>query len=68
MEITSTSELFERAIDIFGALPIPENGNRFIMTAQNNLTKFSFAAPMPNYKRINEHQLSSFIFDIRYLF
>lgn len=52
MEITSTSEKpFERlALDIVGPLPITEGGNRFILTAQDDLTKFSFAEPIPNHE------------------
>lgn len=43
MEITSTSETpFERlAIDIVGPLPLKESGNIFILTAQDDLIKFS---------------------------
>ncbi|KAK9687374.1 Integrase zinc binding domain [Popillia japonica] len=52
MEITSTSDKpFDRlAIDVVGPLPITEEGNRFIITAQDDLTKYSFATPVPNHE------------------
>lgn len=54
MEITSTAEKpFDKlAIDIVGPLPITENGNRFILTAQDDLTKFSLAEPIENHESI----------------
>lgn len=52
MEITTTSEKpFHRlAIDIVGPLPVTEQGNRFIITAQDDLTKYSFAFAIPNHE------------------
>ncbi|XP_076238650.1 uncharacterized protein LOC143181877 [Calliopsis andreniformis] len=52
MEITTTSEIpFERlAIDVVGPLPLTEKGNRFIITARDDLTKFSFAFPVPDHE------------------
>lgn len=52
MEITTTSsQPFERlAIDVVGPLPLSENGNKFILTMQDDLTKFSFAHPIPNHE------------------
>lgn len=52
MEITSTShQPFERlAIDICGPFPITEKGNRFVLTMQDDLTKFSYAIPLPNHE------------------
>lgn len=52
MEITSTSrQAFERlAIDICGPFPITEQGNRFVLTMQDDLTKFSHAVPLPNHE------------------
>ena len=52
MEITTTSNrAFERiALDIVGPLPLSENGNRFILTLQDDLTKFSQAYPIPNHE------------------
>lgn len=52
MGITSTSDYpFEKlAIDIVGPLPLIEFGNRFIMTAQDDLTKYSFAGAIPNHE------------------
>lgn len=54
MEITSTADQpFEKiAIDIVGPHPLTESGNRFILTAQDDLTKFSFAEPIPNHEAI----------------
>lgn len=54
MEITTTSERpFQRlAIDIVGPITLTENGNRFIVTMQDDLTKFSYAKPVPNHEAI----------------
>lgn len=54
MEITSTSHKpFERlAIDVCGPFPITENANRFVLTMQDDLTKFSHAVPLPNHEAI----------------
>lgn len=45
MEITSTStEAFQKvSLDIVGPLPVTENGNKYILTLQDDLTKFSQA-------------------------
>lgn len=50
MIITDTSEqAFEKiALDIVGPLPLTESGNKYILTIQDNLTKFSQAYPIPN--------------------
>ncbi|KAK2575228.1 hypothetical protein KPH14_012810 [Odynerus spinipes] len=52
MEITTTSEKpFERlALDIVGPLPLTESGNRFILTGQDDLTKYCFAEAIPNHE------------------
>lgn len=52
MEITSTSsQPFERlAIDVVGPLPITEDGNKFVLTFQDDLTKFSHAMPISNHE------------------
>ena len=54
MEITSTSrQPFERlALDICGPFPITEEGNRFVLTMQDDLTKFSHAVSLPNHEAI----------------
>lgn len=54
MEITSTSHKpFERlALDICGPFPITENGHRFILTMQDDLTKFSHAICIPDHEAI----------------
>ena len=46
MEITTTADQpFERlALDVVGPLPLTETGNKFILTMQDDLTKFSFEA------------------------
>ena len=52
MELTTTSnKSFEKLfIDIVGPYPITEQGNRFLLTVQDDLTKFSFAIPIPNHE------------------
>lgn len=54
MEITSTSDKpFDKIfIDVVGPLPLTENGNRFIITAQDDLTKFSFAQSVHNHESL----------------
>lgn len=54
MQITTTSEKpFERlALDIVGPLPITEHGHRFILTSQDDLTKYSFAIAIPNHESL----------------
>lgn len=51
MIITTTSvAAFERvAMDIVGPLPVTEDGNRFILTIQDDLTKFSQAFCIQNH-------------------
>lgn len=48
--ITDTpNKPFEKcALDIVGPLTITNNGNKYILTFQDNLTKFSKAIPIPN--------------------
>lgn len=52
MELTSTSKQpFEKlAIDVVGPLPQTINNNRFILTMQDDLTKYSYAVPIPNHE------------------
>ncbi|KAJ3666393.1 hypothetical protein Zmor_001836 [Zophobas morio] len=52
MEITTTSTLpFERiALDIVGPLPITETGKKYILTLQDDLTKYSLAFPIKNHE------------------
>lgn len=52
MEITTTSSKpFEKIfIDVVGPLPLTENGNKFILTLQDDLTKFSRAYAIPNHE------------------
>lgn len=52
MEITTTAHKpFERlAIDIVGPLPLTESGNRFILTSQDDLTKFSLAFAVQDHE------------------
>lgn len=54
MEITTTSSKpFERiSLDIVGPLPLSESGNKFILTLQDDLTKFSQAYPIPNHEAV----------------
>lgn len=48
--ITDTaSRPFEKcALDIVGPLTVTNNGNKYVLTFQDNLTKFSKAVPLPN--------------------
>lgn len=50
MKITSTaSRPFEKVfLDIVGPLPVSYNDNRYILTFQDDLTKYSEAFPIPN--------------------
>lgn len=52
MEITSTSsQPFERlAMDIVGPLTVTEGGNKYILTMQDDLTKYSIAHPIQNHE------------------
>ena len=65
MEITSTSEKpFQRvAMDIVGPLPLSENGNKYILTLQDDLTKYSQAYAIPNHesKTIADKFVNQFI-------
>lgn len=49
MTITTTSDQpFERiALDIVGPLPLTENGNRYILTMQDDLSQFLYATAIP---------------------
>lgn len=51
MEITTTSsQPFERlSLDVVGPLPITEKGNQFILTMQDDLTKYSQAYCIPHH-------------------
>lgn len=50
MRITTTAKRpFERiALDIVGPLPLSEHNNRYILTFQDDLSKFLIAIPIPN--------------------
>lgn len=64
MEVTTTSsQPFERlAIDVVGPLPLTINGNRFILTMQDDLTKYSYAVPISNHEaQTIATELSKFI-------
>jgi hypothetical protein len=52
LQITTTSnQLYEKLfLDVVGLLPITENGNRFILTLQDDLSKFSYAYPNQNHE------------------
>lgn len=48
---TTSSEPFEKLfLDVVGPLPRTKNGNAYILTMQDDLTKFSIAAPMANHE------------------
>lgn len=65
MEITTTSSnpLEKIFLDIVGPLPLTESGNKFILTLQDDLTKFSQAYAIPNHetKTIAENLVRGFI-------
>lgn len=65
MEITTTSSnpLEKIFLDIVGPLPLTESGNKFILTLQDDLTKFSQAYPLPDHeaKTIAEKFVHEFI-------
>jgi len=47
--ITKTSNKFEKcALDIVGLLSITTSENKYLLTFQDDLTKFSKAIPIPN--------------------
>lgn len=50
MIITTTAKRpFEQIfLDIVGPLPVSYDGNKYILTIQDNLTKYSIAVPIPN--------------------
>jgi len=51
MITTTASRPFEKIyMDIVGPLTKSYNGNVFILTLQDDLTKFAWAAPMPNHE------------------
>ena len=54
LQITSTSDHpFQRvAFDIVGPLPMTENGNNYLLTFQDDLSKFSGAIPIQNQEAI----------------
>lgn len=54
MQITDTSQqAFEKImLDIVGPLPLTENGNRYILTLQDDLSKFCQAYPIPNQETL----------------
>ena len=52
MEINSERPFQRLAIDVVGPLPVTEKGNRFIITMQDDLTKYSYAAPVLNHESL----------------
>lgn len=54
MQITTTSSKpFEKVfLDVVGPLPVTENGNQYIITLQDDLSKFSQAFAAPNHKAV----------------
>lgn len=64
MEITSTShQPFEKlALDIVGPLPLTFNGKKYILTMQDDLTKFSYAIPLESHEtKLIADELTNFI-------
>lgn len=54
MKLTTTSEkpLEKIFLDIVGPLPVSMNNNKYILTLQDDLTKYSIAMPIPNQEAI----------------
>lgn len=54
MAITSTSSMpFQRVfMDVVGPVPESENGNKYILTFQDDLTKYCMAAAIPNQETV----------------
>ena len=54
MVITDTPTIaFEKILmDIVGPLPVTKSGNLYILTLQDNFTKYSLAILIPNYEAI----------------
>lgn len=50
MKITTTASIpFEKlSLDLVGPNPVTENGNRYLLTFQDDLSKFAGAVPIPN--------------------
>ena len=50
LEITDTQSepWIKIALDIVGPLPMTENGNKYLLTCQDNLTKYLIAIPLEN--------------------
>jgi hypothetical protein len=69
MEITSSAKQpFEKIfLDIVGPLPITENGNRFILTFQDDLTKFSYAQAITNHFKSELMKEVNSLFKIRHI-
>ena len=68
MELTTTASrpLEKLSIDIVGPYPLSDSENRFVITAQDDLTRFAFAIPVPNHEAstvansLSEHVFSKF--------
>lgn len=65
MVITTTANrAFEKIfLDIVGPLPRLHNGNAFILTLQDDLTKFAWATPMENHEvsTVAHHFVTQFV-------
>lgn len=65
MVITTTANrAFEKIfLDIVGPLPRSNNGNNFILTLQDDLTKFAWAVPMENHEAntVAHHFVTQFV-------
>ena len=55
MRITDTPKIaFEKVqMDIVGPLPITKKGHRYLLTLQDNLTKYSDAIPLSNIDSVS---------------
>lgn len=59
LTITTTSQKpFDKLnLDLFGPLPISDNGNKYVLTIQDDLSKFCLAFPISNAKQGGRHGL-----------
>lgn len=64
MVTTTASRPFEKIfMDIVGPLPKSASGNAFILTLQDNLSKFAWAVPMYNHEAntVAHHFVTQFV-------
>ena len=48
--VTLTTDFEKISMDIFGPLPETKSGKLYILTIQDNVTKYYLAIPLPNHQ------------------